>query len=193
MQVTIKADTLTALLTGASQAMASPKDSKGIPFIGVTRLELADNTLTAIATDRHVLARGKATGLNGEGAGVANLSADTIKRVIQLLKPLRDRAVTLILGNSLTIQWETNALASSVPFDSVALDNYPKIDQLIPLKFEGLDTAITFNPAVMIKACKVTPDSIKWQFNGALKGAYGTATDTHGIEWDLLVMPLRIV
>ena len=189
MQVTIKADTLTALLTGASQAMASPKDSKGIPFIGVTRLELADNTLTATATDRHVLARGKATGLNGEGAGVANLSANTIKSVIQLLKPLKNKAVTITQGNSLTIECK-----EWVQFiDSVDLDNYPKIDQLIPLKFEGLDTAITFNPAVMIKACKVTPDSIKWQFNGALKGAYGTATDTHGIEWDLLVMPLRIV
>jgi DNA polymerase III sliding clamp (beta) subunit (PCNA family) len=188
MTVTIKADTLSTLLIGASQAIASPKDSKGIPFIGIVRLELADNTVTATGTDRYVVARGSVTGLNGDGSGAVNLAPATLKAIGQLLKPLKDKAVTITLGDTLTIECREWVQF----FDSLALDNYPKISQLIPTEFSGLDRAITFDPAVMAKACKVTAASVSWQFNGALKGAYGTATDTHGIEWDLMVMPLRV-
>jgi hypothetical protein len=146
------------------------------------------------------MARGTVTGLPiFSGDRSVNLTAPTIKAIAQLLKPLKDQAVTIIFGTGavtgLTIGYDKPALATSQGFDGVTLDyGYPDITKLIPNEFAGLDSeGIILDPAVMGKACKVTPALIKWQLNGALKSVYGTAQDTCGINWQIMVMPCRMI
>jgi DNA polymerase III sliding clamp (beta) subunit (PCNA family) len=193
MKATLNANKLSELLTGASQALATPRDAKAIPFTGTVNLALDGDTLTATGTDRFILALGEITGLDNDGKGAVNLTAATIKAIGQILKPMKDKPVTITMGHSLTIQWDSNALASSVPFVSETLDSYPRVKQILPTEFRGIDgnNSITFNPYVMAKACKVTAAKVKWQFNGPHKGAYGTALDDHGIKWQLMLMPIR--
>jgi len=188
MKATLNASQFVALLSGASAGISTAKDTKGVAVLNVVRLEGSDGKITAVATDRYVMARGTIAGLSDNGAGVINLTANNIKIIAQVLKPLKSREITITLGDSLTIEGG----ASLIVPNSAVLENYPDINKLIPTEFSGVDSdGIILDPAVITKASKVTPARILWRFNGGLKSMFGTATDSYGIDWEIMLMPCR--
>jgi hypothetical protein len=113
---------------------------------------------------------------------------DTVKAILAMLKPLKDTPVSVAYDNGLVI---TSGDKVGL-FDHVAI-SYPDLDKVIPTEFAGLDNnVIRLDPKLLGRICKVTSETIAWQFAGEFKPMYGTAND-NGVSWQLMIMPCRSI
>lgn len=179
-QFEIKADRLGALLSGAS--VATSTDKRDIDTFKVINLRLESGALRVAATDRYIMARGTVSDFDTQLQGNAYLMPDTVKAILAILKPLKDRVIT--------VAYDQGFIVDGHKFEHLAIE-YPDLDKVTPTEFAGVDSdGLIVDPKNLIRLCKATPALIKWQFNGAHKAMFGTASN-NGIEWQLMVMPCR--
>lgn len=196
--VTIESDTLLALINGCKVATS---DDKTLPVFTGIGLELSHGELIGFATDRYRLAVGT--------IALPDYSGDDF-RVI--LSPESIRNLTLVLkanaGGSVELQFHGNGVKVTTLTGIVELSDsgidMPKWRSLLTNSYDGVNVPIRFNAQFLADIYKIAgkvrngygkglaPNHVDLNFNGASRAAVATFTDRYAVQWQYLLMPVRI-
>lgn len=193
--ITVKADTLRDLLTGA--LVAADKSKSAISKLGSVYVGISGGKITATATDRYRLVSGAAD-IDAQDMDTVSLLVADVKRILTLIKESKyAQEITITrAGSSLSVAAAGNSLTIHTLGDTL-----PEIETLLNKQTADL-SGLSLNATYLGDFAKV-PSSAKdsqifleftaSDFQGSIMATQIKITVPHDtISWRCLLMPMRV-
>lgn len=201
--VTVDIDTA-ALINAINAADLSRGKDKALPMLTTYRVELQDNKLQFITTDRYRLAvvsvdiadtaaaNLAASGLFDDGLTVDGAALNTIGKIKPKNKKTyfgKDTIAVIFTAQGISVNYDDNTLRAPA-----ADSQFPKWRTLITIDAEHLSSTGNYTPQYLMdaaKACKIIGGKTPLQLTlrGLKPALLHTAAD--GISLEIILMPCR--
>lgn len=196
-QFTMPASLFRQMLVGTLVAAAKEDH---IEVLHAVYLEVENNTLTTVATDRYRLAVAEARVFEpGSKPGGILMKYDDVVTLLKTIptRPKPSDTIEVRVVNGLVFK-----VSMAQPMDSPVWEcsftalkaDFPKWRPLIPTAPVATET-INFDPAFLADVAKIPHDKktpVRWTFHGSNRPAMGEWTLAEEIKWTYLLMPVML-